>query len=260
MRNPNSIDLKKPAIGLLLTHSYHQGKSRVVSDFRRSSNLAAFRNWFWSQPSQAGCELLDDDSRRSIFKNALKGSNFTRFMLSQDKTLFGYSLDINWTNQNGEWQSVGAKHYGWCKYVLFNQNPEKHLLNAVCASEICQTGRPARMIFDLDGTPGSVGDGTKDDFLEEFCCLLIGYFEKYLKIKLSREEICCDPRSCQKDKWSYHVIVPGYWVSCWKNDMPHVLRGILKLDQKDWFGDNTLDFSLYGAWKVIGCVLSTKWK
>ena len=142
------------------------------------------------------------------------------------------------------------------------------MYDAVCASEICHCNRPARLIFDLDGTHKNIQDSSqgfkmpenKDEFLEEFCYLLTEYFRLSLNIVLKREEICCDYRSCQKDKWSYHVIIPNYFVKDWKEDMKNVLRGLLELDKKKWFGNDCLDFSLYGRWKVLGMVHSTKWK
>ena len=157
MRDSKKINLCKPAVGLLLNHSYHQYKSEVVSDFCRSNDMAAFKKWFFNEPNQSGCELLDAESRKNIFTTeALKGSQFSRFMLSNDKTLFGYSLDINW-KKNGNWMSTGGhKHYGFVKADLLLQNAKKHLLDAVVASEVCQTKRPARIIFDLDGTPENI--------------------------------------------------------------------------------------------------------
>ena len=74
-----------------------------------------------------------------------------------------------------------------------------------------------------------------EEWLEYFCSLLIEYFQVYLKRPLKRCDIACNPRSDQKDKWSYHIVLPEQFVSCWKFDMPHVLRGVLKLDKKKWF-------------------------
>ena len=265
MRSRTSINLKKPAIGLLLTHSYHEGRSKALKDFCRNSNMTAFKNWFWSQPKQAGAELLSSEVRADILRNELKGSNFTRFNLWQDKTLFGYSLDINWKDNGGNWGGGGAKQFGFVKFDVFNQDAKKHLLNAVVCSEITQEGRPARLIFDLDGSPENIAfeaesiPESKEVWVAEFKHLVIQYFASINQV-ISENEICVDARSCQKKKWSYHIVTPNHWVGCWKRDMPNVLRGILKFDKKGWFSGDALDFSLYGAWKVLGCVLSTKWK
>ena len=265
MRSRESINLKKPAIGLLLTHCYHEGKSKALRDFCRNSNMTAFKTWFWSQSRQAGAESLSAEVRADILKNELKGSNFTRFNLYQDKTLFGYSLDINWQDNQNTWRGGGAKQFGFVKFDVFNQNPQKHLMDAVVCSEITQEGRPARLIFDLDGSSENIAYGaeyipeTKEIWIEEFKNLLMQYFTSISQV-LSKEEICVDARSCQKNKWSYHIVTPNHFVGCWKRDMPNVLRGILKFDKKGWFSGDALDFSLYGSWKVLGCVLSTKWK
>ena len=268
IRERESINLRKPANGLFLTHSYHNGRARAKRDFFKIFERSAFSTWLFSEPDFRGADSCAPATKEQLVEDNCKGSQFVRFQLSRDKTLFGFSLDINWTDDNSQWCGGGHKHYGAVPIQLFMSNPERHLYDGIVVSEKTQPGRPSRMIFDLDGSEENFAEldcetlpQSPEEFREYFCDLLITFFEDTLKLPLKRAEICCDPRSDMSKKWSYHVILQK-WVACWVTEMPQVIYHLSAIDKRKrgWLQNNILDPSLYGRWKVLGCVHSTKWK
>ena len=98
--------LECPARGLFREHAW-TNKSHSRRRFARLGKNEEFREYLFSQPKYAGLRTCGDEKfKRDTLRDAMKASNFVRFLVSQDPTLLPYTIDYNF-KRDGEWATNG---------------------------------------------------------------------------------------------------------------------------------------------------------
>ena len=251
-----------------------------------------FRKW---------CKSNDIDI--SDFKNDFKSCLVCKFIRSQHKYLFQYSLDMRFmkehrvvcgpecqkshkmVNVNGRevvQRCLVATENRWNYYKTDGVVDGRTLTfedleggRTVC--ERTEPNRPAKFAIDADASWANMKASCagkpppKNGY--EFANYLLEVFQNVISTKLSIERTF-RPVVCYKSdyhpsmefgedmkaKCSYHIIMDEFWMPDWRTYGKMIAQLMLDVDHErhSWLQDDVLDTSVYGNYKLFGCVLSGK--